>query len=76
MFLIGYIVKEKNIQMHIKKWCMAALMTTVVSTGYSQLKPEDVKTFTLPNQMKFLVVEDFSIPNANMYLFWKLGSRN
>ena len=26
--------------------------------------------------MKFLVVEDFSIPNANMYLFWKVGSRN
>jgi predicted Zn-dependent peptidase len=25
--------------------------------------------------MKFLVVEDFSIPNANMYLFYK-GSRN
>jgi predicted Zn-dependent peptidase len=35
-----------------------------------------VKTFTLKNGMKFLVVEDFSIPNANMYLFYKVGSRN
>jgi predicted Zn-dependent peptidase len=26
--------------------------------------------------MKFLVVEDFSIPNANMYFFYKVGSRN
>ena len=26
--------------------------------------------------MKFLVVEDNSIPNANMYLFYKVGSRN
>jgi predicted Zn-dependent peptidase len=26
--------------------------------------------------MKVLVVEDFSIPNANMYLFSKVGSRN
>jgi predicted Zn-dependent peptidase len=26
--------------------------------------------------MKFLVIEDFSIPNANMYLFYKVGSRN
>jgi predicted Zn-dependent peptidase len=26
--------------------------------------------------MKFLVLEDNSIPNANMYLFYKVGSRN
>lgn len=41
-----------------------------------QMKAEDVKTFTLTNGMKFLVVEDYSIPNANMYLFYKVGSRN
>lgn len=40
------------------------------------MKADDVKTFTLKNGMKFLVVEDFSIPNANMYLFYKVGSRN
>ena len=44
--------------------------------SYAQMKDEDVKTFTLKNGMKFLVVEDFSIPNANMYLFYKVGSRN
>lgn len=40
------------------------------------MKVDDVKTFTLKNGMKFLVVEDNSIPNANMYLFYKVGSRN
>lgn len=39
-------------------------------------KVEDVKTLTLANGMKILVLEDHSIPNANMYLFWKVGSRN
>ncbi|MHC5038695.1 MAG: M16 family metallopeptidase [Planctomycetota bacterium] len=39
-------------------------------------KAEDVKTFTLKNGMKFIVLEDHSIPNANMYLFWRVGSRN
>ncbi|HYK76505.1 MAG TPA: pitrilysin family protein [Daejeonella sp.] len=43
---------------------------------FAQLKAEDVKTFTLKNGMKFLVMEDNSIPNANMYLFYKVGSRN
>lgn len=42
----------------------------------AQIKADDVKTFTLANGMKFLVVEDFSIPNANMYFFYKVGSRN
>lgn len=42
----------------------------------AQMKADDVNTFTLKNGMKFLVVEDFSIPNANMYLFYKVGSRN
>jgi predicted Zn-dependent peptidase len=43
---------------------------------FAQTKAEDVKTFTLKNGMKFLVLEDNSIPNANMYLFYKVGSRN
>lgn len=42
----------------------------------AQMKADDVKTFTLENGMKFLVIEDHSIPNANMYLFYKVGSRN
>ncbi len=43
---------------------------------HAQMKAEDVQTFVLKNGMKFLVVEDYSIPNANMYLFYKVGSRN
>jgi zinc protease len=42
----------------------------------AQMKADDVKAFILKNGMKFLVIEDNSIPNANMYLFYKVGSRN
>jgi zinc protease len=42
----------------------------------AQMKADDVKTFILKNGMKFLVIEDNSIPNANMYLFYRVGSRN
>jgi zinc protease len=42
----------------------------------AQLKADDVRSFTLKNGMKFLIVEDHSIPNANMYIFYKVGSRN
>jgi len=48
----------------------------LVMAAHAQLKADDVKSFTLDNGMKFLVVEDFTIPNANMYLFYKVGSRN
>lgn len=44
--------------------------------GWAQNKATDVASFTLDNGMKILVLEDHSIPNANMYLFWKVGSRN
>lgn len=37
---------------------------------------DDIQSFTLDNGMKIMVLEDASIPNANMYLFWKVGSRN
>ncbi|MGB0893012.1 MAG: M16 family metallopeptidase [Parashewanella sp.] len=42
----------------------------------SETTAQDVKSFTLDNGMKIMVLEDSSIPNANMYLFWKVGSRN
>ncbi len=47
-----------------------------LTNAIAQTRPEDVKSFTLSNGMKVLVVEDHSIPNANMYIFWKVGSRN
>lgn len=51
-------------------------MLLLALSAQAQMKADDVKTFTLKNGMKFLVVEDASIPNANMYLFYKVGSRN
>ncbi len=42
----------------------------------AQITAENVKSFTLKNGMKFLVLEDASIPNANMYIFYRVGSRN
>ncbi len=55
---------------------MILLLLFLNALSYAQMTAEDVKTFTLKNGMKFLVVEDFSIPNANMYFFYKVGSRN
>ncbi|QIZ78155.1 M16 family metallopeptidase [Ferrimonas lipolytica] len=47
------------------------------TTGLAQATTvEDVQSFTLDNGMKIMVMEDNTIPNANMYLFWKVGSRN
>jgi len=53
------------------------LVIMALSTSANAVtKLEDVKQFTLKNGMTILVLEDNSIPNANMYLFWKVGSRN
>jgi zinc protease len=61
--------------MNMNKYLLFFCLLAGISVQ-AQLKPEDVKTFTLKNGMKFLVVEDNSIPNANMYLFYRVGSRN
>lgn len=56
---------------------LAFLCCAFISLSASAItKLEDVKSFTLKNGMTILVLEDHSIPNANMYLFWKVGSRN
>jgi zinc protease len=49
------------------------ILTLTVS---AQISVDDVQTITLKNGMKILVLVDHSIPNANMYLFYKVGSRN
>ncbi len=46
------------------------------ATLFGQVKADDVKSYTLKNGMKIFVLEDSSIPNANMYFFYKVGSRN
>jgi len=59
----------------MKKFILPAFLLLEILAN-AQMKADDVRTFTLKNGMKFLVVEDNSIPNANMYLFYKVGSRN
>ena len=59
---------------YMKRFLLGLLLCS--SAAFGQTQPEDVKSFTLDNGMKVLVLEDHSIPNANMYLFWKVGSRN
>ncbi|WP_394202888.1 M16 family metallopeptidase [Shewanella waksmanii] len=55
--------------------CLSLAML-LVSLATKATQVEDIKSFTLDNGMKIMVIEDASIPNANMYLFWKVGSRN
>jgi len=59
----------------MKKILLPALLFLNIGLK-AQMKASDVQSFTLKNGMNFLVVEDNSIPNANMYLFYKVGSRN
>jgi predicted Zn-dependent peptidase len=56
------------------KYILPFLIFGFVAIG--QTRVEDIQTFTLKNGMKIIILEDHSIPNANMYLFWKVGSRN
>ncbi len=51
------------------------LLISAVSL-FAQVAADDVQSFTLENGMKILVLENSAIPNANMYLFYKVGSRN
>jgi predicted Zn-dependent peptidase len=67
--------------MHLPEVCMRRLLFVIIlclaaAQLQGQTRAEDVKTFTLGNGMKFLVVEDHSIPNASLYLFFRAGSRN
>ena len=52
------------------------LLVILTSLAYPQTRLEDIQSFTLKNGMKFIVLEDHSIPNANLYTFFKVGSRN
>jgi len=55
---------------------LAFLILLLPGILIAQNSKEDIKTIMLSNGMKILVLEDHSIPNANIYLFWKVGSRN
>jgi len=57
---------------------MKTLLIFIISAVslFGQITADDIQTFTLKNGMRILVLENSSIPNANMYLFYKVGSRN
>ena len=54
----------------------SVLLSMSISGSALALTADQVKSFTLANGMKFLVLESNTIPNANMYTYWKVGSRN
>jgi zinc protease len=59
------------------KWkVLAASVMLGLSSLAQAVSADEVKSFTLANGMKFIVLESHAIPNANMYTFWKVGSRN
>ncbi|MCK5149186.1 insulinase family protein [bacterium] len=58
-----------------KLWLIIGLLIAAFTIS-AQTTVEDVQTFTLKNGMKVMVLEDHSIPNANMFFFWRVGSRN
>ncbi|NGZ83941.1 M16 family metallopeptidase [Duganella aceris] len=59
------------------KWkALAAGIMLGMAAAAQAVTADQVQTFTLPNGMKFIVLESSTIPNANMYTFWKVGSRN
>lgn len=60
----------------MKRFFTIVLILGIAAGGMAMTRVEDIQTFTLQNGMKFIVLEDHDIPNANMYIFWKVGSRN
>jgi zinc protease len=60
----------------VKKILFVAALLLVATLSHAQIKAEDIHTFTLDNGMKFIVQEDFTIPNVSFYIYWKVGSRN
>lgn len=58
------------------KWSGALCLWLCCANSWAITKAQDVKQFTLENGMQIMVLEDDSIPNANMYTFWRVGSRN
>src|ERR1700755_1060631 len=55
--------------------CLALLLIAAFAAN-ARAQAFEVKTHMLKNGMKVLVQEDHSIPNATMYVFYRIGSRN
>jgi zinc protease len=60
----------------MKRFLMVAVTLTTLLSITARAQSFDIKTHTLKNGMKILVQEDRSIPNAAMYIFYRIGSRN
>jgi predicted Zn-dependent peptidase len=60
----------------MRRFTLFIFLLCLTSLLFAQTQVEDVQTFMLQNGMKIIVLEDHSIPNANMFIFWKVGSRN
>lgn len=58
------------------KWLIGGVIALLTHAAHAMISEKDVQELTLENGMKILVLEDHSIPNANMYIFWRAGSRN
>lgn len=60
----------------MKRLLIALILALSICAITTSAQTIEVKTHTLKNGMKILVSEDHSIPNAAMYIFYKIGSRN
>ena len=60
----------------MKRFLLGAVTLTTLLSITARAQSFDIKTHTLKNGMKILVQEDRSIPNAAMYVFYRVGSRN
>jgi predicted Zn-dependent peptidase len=76
-FAINQHQRASALERKTMKWkILAAGIMLGLSSLAHAVNADEVKSFTLSNGMKFIVLESRTIPNANMYTFWKVGSRN
>lgn len=71
-----HLTKGKLSLLKLFNGLLPLLLAGAFSSAHAEITADDVTKFTLENGMTIMVMEDHSIPNANMYLFWKVGSRN
>jgi zinc protease len=71
-------VAEELMSMNVRKHVASGILFLIVWLSSSPLQALDVnvKTHTLKNGLKMLLLEDHSIPNVALYIFYRVGSRN
>ena len=58
------------------KLVLALLLLTINTNLFCYEFNDKINRWKLKNGMTWITLEDNSIPSANMYLFWRTGSRN